>query len=399
MKTRLRIGIDACCWGNKRGFGRFTRELLTALLAEDAGRDYYFFIDSATAKHCSFPANARVVAVETDVAPTDAASGSGRRSLKDLWAMSRAVAKQPLDLFFFPAVYSYFPILNRCKVVVTIHDLIADNHPDLVFSNARLKLFWKLKQNIAVWQSHGIQTVSEFSKRSISGFFRLPESKIRVIPEGPGAAFHPLPSGGTRDAALDKYGIGRGSRFLLHVGGFSPHKNLGALVEAWAQLIRDEKFRDVGLVFAGDYETDSFFSGHATLTRQIEKLGLREKVTFTGFAPDDDLTHLYNAASALVFPSLEEGFGLPLIEAMSCGTPVICSNRGSLPEIAGEAGLCFDPTRPDELGGLLSRVLGDNAVAEKLSLAGLARAQQFTWKNAARKTLACFDAILPRAES
>ena len=125
----MKIGVDACCWSNRRGFGRFTRELLTALVAE-GGHEYVFFADRETAEAATFPAGVEVVTAATTVSPTEAASAEGRRSLADLWALTRTVARHDLDLFFFPAVYSYFPLLNRTRVVVTLHDVIADHHPE-----------------------------------------------------------------------------------------------------------------------------------------------------------------------------------------------------------------------------------------------------------------------------
>ena len=116
----MQIGVDACCWSNKRGFGRLTRELLKALIAIDQKNDYWFFVDSDNASINEFPKGVNVAAASTLVSPMEAASASGRRSLRDLWAMSRQVMKHDLDLFFFPTVYSYFPIFNRTKIVLTI---------------------------------------------------------------------------------------------------------------------------------------------------------------------------------------------------------------------------------------------------------------------------------------
>src|SRR5262245_56287598 len=130
----MRIGVDACCWANRRGFGRFTRELLQALIATDTSNEYLFFIDHHTAQFCELPDTVQKIVVQTDVSPTQAASSSGRRSLADLWALSREVFRHHLNLFFFPAVYSYFPIVNRTKIVVTLHDAIAEHYPELVFA-------------------------------------------------------------------------------------------------------------------------------------------------------------------------------------------------------------------------------------------------------------------------
>ena len=142
----MKIGVDSCCWANRRGYGRFTRELLKALVEIDQKNDYWFFVDEATATASKFPKRAKVVVSPTRVSPTEAASSSGRRSLRDLWVMSREVIRHDLDLFFFPTIYSYFPIFNRAKIVMTVHDMIPDQYPDKVFSRKKLMFFWKVKQ-------------------------------------------------------------------------------------------------------------------------------------------------------------------------------------------------------------------------------------------------------------
>ena len=178
-----------------------------------------------------------------------------------------------------------------------------------------------------------------------------------------------------------------------HVGGISPHKNLGRLVDAFEALSLNPSVADVRLVLVGDYAGDVFHSDYPRLKEQIESLGLSHRVTLTGFVPDDDLVHLYNAAQLLVFPSLEEGFGLPAVEAMACGTPVVASDRGSLPEIVGEAGLLFDPMDAHAIERALESVLRDDDLRAGMAQRGLARSSLFTWENAARRTIAHPEAL------
>lgn len=394
LSLTMRIGVDACCWSNKRGFGRFTRELLAALIEVDTQNEYLFFADGQTAATCTFPSEAALVPARTDRAATDAASSSGRRSFRDVWALTRTVLAQDLDLFFFPAVYSYYPILNRVKIVLTIHDVIADHHPGETFPNWKLKYFWKLKQRVALFQTDQLLTVSKYSKRSIGDYFGVPAPRISVITEGPHAAFEPLPDGDLMNEVLTRHGLEADERFLLYVGGISPHKNLGTLVEAFHDLIKDEGQADLKLVLVGDYADDAFHSDYPRLKAQIEAFDLEERVHFTGFVPDKDLAYLYNAASLLCFPSLEEGFGLPAVEAMACGTPVVASNRGSLPEIVGDAGRLFDPTSPRELQTVLKKVLSRPSLQDEMQQRGLARAEQFTWERAAEQTIDVFEELI-----
>jgi glycosyltransferase involved in cell wall biosynthesis len=351
--------------------------------------EYLFFVDNYTASDAVFPVRARAIVAQTMVAPTKAASASGHRTLRDLWSLTRQVMKYDVDLFFFPAVYSYFPIVNRTKIVVTIHDLIADHHPDLVFPNRRLKVFWKAKQNLAVRQAHSILTVSDYSKRQIVEHFGVRESRVHVIPEGPSAVFTTEPSREEMTRTLQRYQLDPRGKFVLYVGGVSPHRNLKALLDAYHSLSADPAFSEMKLVLVGDYQGDpfSFGSDYPSLKADIEQLRLRDQVVLTGFVEDRELAHLYRAASLLVIPSLEEGFGLPAIEAMACGTPVISSDRGSLPEILGEAGRYFDPYRPQTMLELFQGLLGNDALRNEMGRRGRARAEQFTWEKAATEFL------------
>ncbi|HEX2640155.1 MAG TPA: glycosyltransferase family 1 protein [Pyrinomonadaceae bacterium] len=387
----MKIGVDATCWGNKRGYGRFTRELFEELLALDDQNQYLFFVDQKTARECSFPAAVETVIVETNQAPAEAASADGSRSMRDILAMSRGVLRHKLDIFFFPAVYSYFPIFNRTKVIVTLHDLIADNHPELIFPNPRARLFWKVKQDLAVRQASLIATVSEHSRMEIKRFFGLPDDRLRVIPEAARPIFHKIEHNDRSDSVSAKYGVGPSERFLLYVGGISPHKNLSTLIEAFAILETDQP--DMKLVLVGDYKDDPFLSAYPRLKREVEEYRLGAKVIFTGYVPDEDLVYLYNLATLLVFPSFDEGFGLPAIEAMSCGTPVAASDRGSLPELLGDAGTYFDPGDARDLAAKVCAALSDQSKLDTMHHRGLKRSENFRWHNAARETLAIFDEL------
>lgn len=387
------IGVDASCWSNNRGFGRFTRELLRSLCAVDAGNRYVFFVDDQTARNSQFPPNVEVDIISTGAAPTEAASSSGRRSLGDMWAFTRQVLKHKLDIFFFPAVYTYYPILNRTKIIVTLHDVIAEHLPGAIFPNKKLMYFWKLKQHLALRQARMILTVSQYSKQAICNFFHVPPQRVEVTPEGANPAFRVMEPGAETEAVLRKYGLNRDDGFLLYVGGISPHKNLGRLVEAFHDLIEEMKLPGLKLALVGDYQGDAFYSDYPRLKQQIRQLNLQDRVVFTGYVEDAGLAHLYNAASMLVFPSLEEGFGLPAVEAMYCGTPVAASNRGSLPEILGDAGELFEPTSPEAIRLAIRRVLTNPALREEMKHRNLQRAKLYTWRAAAEKMLQIFSKL------
>jgi len=387
----VRIGIDATCWGNRRGYGRFTRELLDALVRLDQTNKYIFFADSETVAGNDLPESVDTVVVQTRVSPAKAAAAAGNRSLGDIWSMTRSVLRHKVDVFFFPTMYSYFPVLNRVKVVVTLHDMIADNYPELTFSNSRSRYFWGLKQRLAISQASLIATVSEYSKSQIVEQFNLPTSRLRVISEAAQPIFRVTEPGRKRTEVLERYGLGSEGKFLLYVGGISPHKNLSILIDAFHKIRSTSP--DVKLVLVGDYKDDPFLSAYPALRSQVNDLDLAGSVIFTGFVPDVDLVEMYNAATLLVLPSLDEGFGLPAVEGMACGTPVASSDRGSLPEVLGDAGEFFDPLNVSEISSVVGSLLADREKRGRLSERGLERSQLFRWERSATETLSIFNEL------
>lgn len=388
----MRIGIDVTCWINGRGFGRFIRELVSALVRCNAEHEYTFLADRQTADQAELPAGHRIAVAGTAVAAAEAAAADGRRSLGDMWAMRQLVHREALDLVYFPAVYSYFPVGGRFPVLVTFHDVIAETLPHLVFHNRRSRFFWNLKCRHAARRSARVITVSQASKRGLMKVFHLPEDRVRVITEGPSEVFRNFkPDNAIEVLARQRHGIGVTERFFLYVGGISPHKNLSTLIEAFAKLANEQIARDVKLILVGDFRGDVFRTCHADLVELAKSRGVGSRVHFPGFVPDADLAHLFHAAEAFVFPSYLEGFGLPAVEAMACEAAVLASDRGSLPEVVGDAGILFDPHDAQGLAGAMRRVLGDPSLQRDLRHKSLLRAPQFTWEKSAEQLLAVFD--------
>jgi alpha-1,3-rhamnosyl/mannosyltransferase len=186
----------------------------------------------------------------------------------------------------------------------------------------------------------------------------------------------------TLEAVRRKYGLPE--YFVLYLGSNKPHKNLGRLVEAWAQF-RNSKFEIRSLVVAGHWD-----SRYPQAQQKATELGLGEAVRFLGDVSEADLPALYNLATVFAFPSLYEGFGLPPLEAMACGTPVVCANTSSLPEVVGDAALLFDPLDVPALAAALAQALSDADLRTALHARGLARARLFSWERTARETLAVY---------
>jgi glycosyltransferase involved in cell wall biosynthesis len=384
----MKIGIDGSCLSNRRGFGRFARQLLGALAEQPTDHQFTVFVDRPSAAQVEVPAPFGRVVVDVGEAPSRAASAQGRRRWRDMIAMGLAVARSGIDLMYFPATYSFFPVWNVPRLVVTMHDTLPLTHPELVFPTRSGRLAWRLKEAAAARWADRIVTVSEASRNAIQAWSGWPDERIRVITEGPDPIFRPRADGPSASAVLERFAIPPAARYLLYVGGLSPHKNLVRLVEAFAQGAPD----DVLLVLTGDVH-DVFHTHVPEIRAVIERHQVGNRVIMTGFVDDEDLVFLYSRARALVLPSLMEGFGLPAVEAMACGTPVISSRAGSLPEVVGDAGVYFDPTDVGSIAGTIRAFLNDDDQRDAMARRAGERARLFTWEASARALVACFDEL------
>ena len=386
----MRIGFDGTCLANRRGFGRFARLLLEALAQASHPHRLVVVIDRPSEPRVAIPPACDRLVVDLAEAPSSAASARGQRRFRDLIALGRAVARARLDLIYFPATYTFFPVWNVPRVVVTMHDALAVAHPELVFPTRRGRLAWLVKELVAARTADRIVTVSQASQRDLQAWFRIPERKLRVIGEGPHPIFRPAAADPRGVEVLANYGLPADRPYLIYVGGLSPHKNLPRLIEAVARAAVPE----LRLVVVGDFH-DVFHTEADVIRAAIGRNRLQDRVVLTGYVPDDDLVHLYSRSLALVLPSLLEGFGLPAVEAMACGVPVLASRVGSLPEVVGDAGLLFDPHDPAAIAQAIGRLANSPAIRNTLATRALARSASFSWTAAAAELLACFDELAP----
>ena len=384
----MRIGIDACTWTNRRGYGRFTRELVTAMVRGYPQHEFALVLDEDTATEGKFPEHAVLEVVRTSEQPTKAASADGSRRLMDLWRMGRAVAKARFDVFFFPTRYSFYPLTCTTPTVVAFHDATAERHPKLIFPSFRSRLFWRIKTRLALHRANRLVTVSEDVRRNIAEAFDYSAESITVISEGPDPIFHPFHDGDGTSSVRRRLQLPTDVPLILYVGGISPHKNLQGLLRALANIPRPWH-----AVLVGDYQHDSFWGCYDELLELRRELELTERVSFTGFVSDEDLLLLYNTATLLVLPSMSEGFGLPVVEAMACGLPVAASDRNSIPEILGDAGIVFDPSVPENMTTTIARLLEDPDLCEQLRVKGLARAKLFSWERGAQQMMEILEEV------
>lgn len=384
----MRIGFDGGCLANRRGFGRFARLLLSALAEHREDRQIVVVMDGPSASTVELPEGVESLLVDVREAPSAAASARGRRRFRDMLAMGRAVARARFDLMYFPATYTFYPVWRTPRLVVTMHDTLPLEHPELVFPTRKGRAAWMLKETVAARMADRIVTVSETSKRFLMKRFRLAEDRLRVVGEGPAPVFRPLADAPEADGVLERYGLSPHATYLLYVGGLSPHKNLPRLIEAFSKAAPPE----ASLVLVGDLK-DVFHTHVPEIRQTITRAGLGNRVILTGFVPDEDLVYLYGRAYALAFPSLMEGFGLPAVEAMACGVPTAASRAGSLPEVVGEAGVLFDPLNVDAIAEALRGLFDDRRQRDRLAKLALERAALFSWDRSARALWECFEEL------
>jgi glycosyltransferase involved in cell wall biosynthesis len=288
------------------------------------------------------------------------------------------------DVRLFHATEHLLPKLSRARSVFTLHDTAYIHQPQYHLPRNRIYLRLMMPRFLA--RSDAVITVSEHTRRDAERWYRLPASRLHVIPEGVEDHFQPLQDAAALSAVRTRYHLPQ--RFILFVGTIEPRKNLVTLLEAYAALRSSRRHGGVGLVIAG---------GKGWLYREfferLRALGLENEVILTGYVPEADLPELINCAEVFAFPSSFEGFGLPPLEAMACGVPVICSNAASLPEVVGEAGLLLPPYDAAGWTEALGRVLDDATLRADLRVRGLARARLYTWEAAARQTLAVYEAV------
>lgn len=398
LPNPLHVGIDATSWRNDRGFGRFTRALVSELAARDTGFRYTLFFDQPPTE--SLPTGVAMLSAATERTLPESTVGTTSRSWTYLWKMGRLARRAGCDLYFFPAVYSYFPILARIPCVVCYHDTTAERFPHLLFPSRLNRRLWQVKTALARLQTTRAMTVSQSSAADLEQILRIPGRRIDVVTEAADPLFRVIDDPELLARARVRYGVSEDATLLLYVGGMNPHKNLLGLLQAMPAVIA--VYPSVQLAIVGDTSGKGFWDDVPALQAFVRTHPpLERHVRFTGYLADQDLVELLNSATALVFPSLWEGFGLPAVEAMSCGVPVLASRRGSLPEVIGDAGLFFDPDSPAAMSECVLTLLRDPELRPRLREIALSRAKTFTWSRAAQLAEDCFRRCyedIPRRE-
>jgi len=367
----VKIGIDARKL-HDFGIGTYIRNLLRQLARLD--RDSEF-----------------VILCQPGDCETIASLGGNFRPLPET-ARNYSIAEQlrvPLALkrervTLFHAPHYVLPPLVRCRSVVTIHDCIHLMFPQYLPNRLALT-YARTSIRLAAKRATRVLTVSESSKRDILRFVDLPPEKIDVIYNAFDERFGVEPREEDVVRVKERYQLH--DEFVLYAGNVKPHKNLERLITAF-HLVRQRGLDHLKLVLIGDD-----ISKYAALRRAVHRYQLHRYVRFLGYLPEETLAVMYRLSGVFVFPSLYEGFGLPPLEAMASGTPVVTSNVSSLPEVAGNAAMLVDPYDPDALADAMLRVLTDESLRQDLRRRGLERARQFSWEQSVGRIRRIYDEI------
>lgn len=369
------VGIDARAakWYRGTGIGTYTYELINSLNKIDRINKYYLFMPEKNTGNINLNKNFNIINTLENTVPN---FWEGINTPNDIY-------NTDMNLYHIPQNGIGIPFKKKCPFIITLHDIIPYRMPETV-SSKYLKIFTEEMPKI-ISLCDGIITVSNFSKKDIIKSFNFPEDKIFVTHLASESIYRPLSKRVCKYFIEKNYSIH--GNFILYIGSFSPRKNISGLIESFSKFISRTK-KDVKLVIAGKQGIS-----YENYKRRSIELKIEHNVIFPGFIPIEHLPYLYNAADLFVYPSFYEGFGLPLLEAMSCGIPVITSDVTSIPEVVKDAAIKINPHDIDDMSNAIYEVYGNPDLRKNLIRKGLLRAMDFSWDETARKTLNSYKQI------
>lgn len=370
----MRIAFDATAIpANRAGAGIYIFNLVQALAKIDTVNQYHVYAKpDHIAEFGIVQPNFHFVSMPH--------TSTLRRLAWEQTVLPREIKRHHIDVLHSP--HYTMPFQPGCKSIVTFCDMIFVLFPHM--HNHVRRIFFQRMMRRSAERADMLIAISESTRGDVLRYKHLPPERVISIPLAASDAFRRMPASESQ-VACARYNLTPG-RFILYVGVLEPRKNVPLLMEAYARIAAE--YPDVPLVIAGKkgwmYEE---------IFRQVTLLGITERVRFLGYVPEDDLIGLYNAARVFVYPSRYEGFGLPVLEAMQCGVPVITCNVSSLPEVAGDAALLVEPDDVVGLADSLGRVMDNDSLAHNLSARGIERARQFSWQRCAHETLLVYQSV------
>jgi len=369
----MRIGIDAHM-AEREGTGNctYTQQLLKNLAEIDQRNEYVLYVTDRTQAFYSFFKNRRNFTIK-------------ELTLKSTWfrtifSLAKETYADAIDVLH---VTYFAPPWHQGKLVVTIHDLAIYHYP--IHFGFLEKTRFKIWVPYSARRAAKVITVSKFTKNDLAQTYCLPASNIEAVYNGVGENFRPVSQSSQREIILKKYKIS--NPFIFALGRLNSRKNLNALILAFHHLSSSTPIPH-SLIIAGknDYRSSEIGSF-------IQNLNLERKVKMVGYVPDEELPAFFSSAVCFVFPSVFEGFGLPVVEAMACGCPVISSNTSAIPEVIGDAGILINPYDTGEISQAIFKMISDDRLRSKLREKGLKRAKLFSWKETARRTLSVYESV------
>ena len=370
----MRIAIDAHSVGAKLGGNEsYAVNLIEALAQIDSVNKYTLYVTTAEA-HDRFHQRWPNFKVHTTLPHTPL--------IRIPLTLSAELRKHPVDVLH---VQFTAPPFCPCPVVVSVHDLSFEHLPQTFLRRSRTQL--RLTVRHSARRADRILTLSEHTRADVIETYKIDPAKVTAIPLAAPAHFGPVTDDKELQRVRHNYGID--GDYVLSVGSIQPRKNLVRLIKAYALLRGDlssNRYPKLVIVGKRGWLYDE------TL-RVLEETGVKDSIVLTGYVPEPDLPALYSGALCFVYPSYFEGFGLPPLEAMKCGTPVVVGNATSLPEVVGDAGLKIDPFDVSAIAGAINELINNSELRRELSVKGLERAELFDWRNTARQTLRVYEQV------
>lgn len=366
----MKIAIDArtAKWSKGTGIGNYTHYLLKSLGHLGKAHQFTFLWPDETINTIPFPSGFSYRSV-------------GKIDREEERIIPQWLREERVDLYHLPQNGLRFPKDSGVPTIVTVHDLIPYIMPEMVRRTYLERFIDEMPEIVS--RSHAIVTVSECARQDIIRLFHANADKIHVIPSAPSPIYRQRSKASAQSYLHRKYGIQY--PFLLYVGGLNPRKNVAQLIWAFSKVYLELPHHHQ-LVIPGDDGRH-----REELQSLVNNLHLNDDVIFPGFVPDSDLPYFYNASDLFVYPSLYEGFGLPPLEAMASGTPVIASNQSSLPEVVGEAALMVHPMDSLGLSQEIYRVLNNAELRASLIASGLERVKKFRWTRIGQEFIRLYE--------
>jgi alpha-1,3-rhamnosyl/mannosyltransferase len=374
----ITVGVDGRpLLGESTGVGRYLRNIIREMVSADPEVKFRLYLDREGEDGLE----------GLDRIERRRPQGSRGRNILvwTQWDLPKMVRREPVPLVHFP--FYTTPLVLGCPSVVTIHDITFSLHPEWFPWRSRISF-----SAIAPWSARRadrVLTVSEHSRRDLIRKYGLEPDRVTAIPLASDPSFTPRPPGEIEGVTAR---LGLTPPYLIHLGSIHPRRNLEKLLDAFTDVA--DRGPDLDLVLAGRVEAP-----YTEIDSMISRRALEGRVIHLGYAEEVDLPALVSGAEAMVYPSLYEGFGLPVLEAMACGTPVITSNVSALPETAGDAALLVDPGSRESIARAIQSILDEPALRERLKEAGLRRAGSFSWRRTAEATLDAYRSVLSRNQA